>query len=170
MKHAENGKLAFSFNQSVSFVSQNKKLNLTINLKRYSSRSVLLKKWKLLEEIKYPKPCSTIPLSHQIDTLYYWQPCVSKFCGIRKGWLCKFLCGILLCLFCKILLIGISWRLSNEMFDHRWYGVKRIVSFSKIRGIGSKVRGTSLLSQVALISSIKPILSSIFLRTSLYIC
>ena len=33
-----------------------------LNLKRYCLRSVLLKKWKLLEVIKRcPKPCSTIP-------------------------------------------------------------------------------------------------------------
>ena len=47
----------------------------------------------------------------------------------------------------------------------QWYGVKRIKSyFGRIRKLQKKVWSTSLLPQVVLISSIKPISSSMFLH------
>ena len=73
----------------------------TYYLKRYCSTSVLLQKWELLEvTMRCPKPCSTVYLSTKIDlirlTLYHWQPCVSKLCDLRKGWLCKTSCRIII--------------------------------------------------------------------------
>ena len=68
---------------------------LTQGNERYCSRSVLSKKWELLEVIKRcPKPCFTIPLIRKnrfnlFEYVYHWQNCVSKFYGIRKRWFCK---------------------------------------------------------------------------------
>ena len=49
-----------------------------------------------------------------------------------------------------------------------WYGVKRIeLYFSQLWELGKNIWGTSLLAQVLLISSIKPILCSISLAQKL---
>ena len=61
----------------------------------YSKRSVLLKKWELLEVIqRCPKRCSTIPYIREnrinpVDSVPLATLRVSKFRDIRKGWLCK---------------------------------------------------------------------------------
>ena len=61
----------------------------------YCSKSVLLKKWELLEVIKRcSKPFfHNFLYSQKYDlirlTPYHWQPCISQFCDITKAWFCK---------------------------------------------------------------------------------
>ena len=69
-------------------------------LKRYCSKSMLLKNWDLFEVYN----CSALnliplfPLFAKIDSIsltpYHRQSCVSKFCDNRKGWICRICCWI----------------------------------------------------------------------------
>ena len=55
------------------------------------------------DKVEYSEHCSTLPSSANIRlillTPYYPQPCVSNFCDIRNGWLCKISCKISIAMF-----------------------------------------------------------------------